>query len=143
MENNTLAMAIAAYRSNTSEENLGYLYRQLLNSTLAIPVIIEQKQFASDAEILKNETHINLYVMKSNTGKRYYLAFSSKENLNAFHNGEMENSIPLNLHDLCRLLHKDERIAGILLDPESGNMVFERELLFTLEEIESEPQQLN
>ena len=143
MENNTLAMAMAAYRSNASDENLGYLYQELLHSTFFVPVIIEQKQYASDVDILKNETHVNLYTMKNGEGARYYLLFSSKETLNEFAQLARKESIQLNFRDLVRLLQKEEAVAGILLDPASGNMVFEKDLIFTLAEIDEEPQDLN
>jgi len=132
---NDLYMAIAAYRSNNSDENLGNLYQGILEAEYLIPVIFDPKPVQSDEKIqLDANTKIHFYTMKNNEEKRYYLAFSDQNQLNTWFQQEKPDTITLNFQDVLKMLVKDMNVSGLLVDPAEGNMVFERELLFALQE---------
>ena len=136
MENNNLSMAMAAYRSNSSDENLGILYQELLDAEYVVPVLFEGETQISQ---VRNDTRVNLFTMKNNQGDRYYLVFSAIQEMKDWQVNVPKNTIALNFTDLVNLLEKSPNVKGILIDPLSGNMVFEKELMFTLSEFDSQP----
>ena len=127
---------MAAYRSNSSDENLGELYQELIDAEFVVPVLIEGE---IQIHQVRNDTRVNLFTMKNNNGDRYYLVFSSIKEMKDWQVKVPKNTIALTFSDLVSLLNKSPDIRGILVDPMSGNMVFEKELMNTLSEFDSTP----
>lgn len=140
---NGLMYSIAAYRSNDSEENLGSMYQELIDSTFIVPVIITPKPVEGEEINLTKDTRFNFYVMKNKDGARYLLIFSCLQSIKDWANTNKPDTVNLAFKDIVNILKKDESIQGILVDPMDGNMVFERELMFTLFEIDNEATELH
>ncbi len=116
-----LSYAMAAYRSQNTDENLGKLYNEISCATYHLTI----------GQV--NESTIHFDLMKNGNGDRYLLAFSSLSEVTDFF-GKEKKALSFGLSELIDLIKKDASLCGILVDPKSGNMVFDKELLESIYE---------
>lgn len=138
MELNRLSAAIAAYRSDPSDENLGVLYMELCAASYVVPVIFEGDY---NDTYVRSDTKVNLFTMKNTQNEKYYLVFSSINNFNSWQADVHKDTISLTFKDLVLLLGRSPHVSGILIDPHEGNMVFDKELMQMLYDISEKPDQ--
>ena len=140
---NGLSYAMAAYRSNSNDENLGDIYNELINADFIVPLILPFEAKEGQEIPLDNSTPIQFCILKNADGLKYLLLFTTSDKFDDWSTNPNINYTTLGFQHIVNILKKEEDISGILVDPRDGNMVFERELLFTLEEIDNESGTLN
>ena len=119
---NRLQEAILKYRQLEDDDSRAEMYRELYQAEFFLPVLDN------------SESQTRFYILKNRAEERYLLAFSSLDKIEAYL-GHSSLCASLRFETICRLLKNDGDLSGILLDPNEGNMVFEKDLFEVLEEI--------
>ena len=126
---NRLQDSIRKYRLLEDDDSRTEMYNALLQADFYVPL----KEDTSN----NTQQKASFYVLKNSLGQRYLLAFSDQDPLRSYFSSSVSYAT-FSFVQILTLLKREEDLSGVLLDPQEGNMVFEKDLFEVLDEINSE-----
>ncbi len=117
---------------NPSEEIMNLLYEELaMNARLlsAMMVTHEPVKKEDGTAVFEQETKMQLPLLTSPDGSKYYPAFTDWQELNKWHEILEPKTLLLTLEDYVALVLKNKDTKGIVINPFGENMMVDRPLL--------------
>ncbi len=124
--NPALVRAIEAARQDSTEQNWAQVVRAAMAARFLTPIDMKPRSAASG-----RENTFSLHMLKdSEDGKRYYLAFTDRDEMGRWCRDEEQRVLVLSFDDYTRLvLYGRIAVNGFVLNPYGGNVVFNRAML--------------
>lgn len=124
--NPALVRAIETARQDSTEQNWAQVVRAAMAARYLTPIDMKPRSASSG-----RENTFSLHMLKDSTdGKRYYLAFTDRDEMKKWRNDEEQRVLTLSFDDYSHLV-LDGRVAvhGFVINPYGGNVVFNRSML--------------
>lgn len=134
LTNSALIKQIEQLRREYNQTNEQLFYQALREATFLTPVSIDSGTMpagATDELIITQESQVEFIQIADQADHYFLLAFTDGQELERWSHGQAVQTLLLNLHDFLHLLsnYNEGKTNGVVLNPFSHNIVFDRELL--------------
>lgn len=134
--------AIAAMKENNTPENQSNMMDKMVNAQYLAPVTITPPpeingSMATNLE-LPPDAQIRFHMIESGKGERFFLAFTSFDEMKKWRANPNVQSIIVTFDDYAGMLkraEKEDSIAGFVIDPFGANLIFAKDQTIAIKEL--------
>lgn len=139
VSNPALDKAGKALRENNNPQNLNLVINEVTRSFFLIPATVNWNGSAPKPDqngrvVLPKDTKITFSVVKSDSGKAYFPAFSCEAELRKGKFPHANQVMLLRFDDYARMLQQNEQISGFVVDPFGNNLRFESPMVASIKQ---------
>lgn len=142
INNDELLKAIDEMKKNNSPENQSHMLDLMVEAQFLAPVSITPAPETSGGMMtnitLPPDAKIRFHMIENGSGQRFFLAFTSFEEMRKWRPNQDNQTIVANFDDYANLLKNavgDGKIAGFVIDPFGTNVIFSKEQSIMIKEV--------
>lgn len=142
INNDELLKAIEEMKKDNSPENQSCMLDLMVESEFLTPVCITPAPETNGATMinmsLAPDAKIKFHMIENGKGKKYFLAFTSFDEMKKWRPKQDNQTIIQNFDDYAGMLQKavgDGQIVGFVIDPFGSNIAFTKEQTIMIKEV--------
>lgn len=120
--NPALKPALVKFKAENSPQNLNAILNELVRSPLLVPASLSfganpPKPDAQGRVALPKDTAIQVVLLNTPEGKKYYMAFSDWEAVKSWKPEKNQQVLMMRLDDFANMLQRNQEAAGLVINP--------------------------
>lgn len=142
LNNDELLQAVAKMREDATQENQSHVLDIMVEAQYLAPVSITPEPETEGGVMINIElppdAQIRFHMIENASGERFFLAFSSFEEMAKWRQNANMQTIIVSFDDYAGMLQRakeDASIAGFVIDPFGMNLIFGKEQTLSIKEI--------
>lgn len=132
LQNFRLNVLLKEAKENQTQTAMDMLFEEIVLHAhfLSVALLSEQpKPDENGIAVFRKHTTIQMPMISSTDGKRFYPVFTDHDELAKWKQAEKPNTLVLTFDDYAAMLEKNEADEGIVINPFSDNFVLNRKLI--------------